>query len=272
MTQRRVRTQLLLLMAAFLPAVDTAGTPQPVGGEFQVNTYTKGYQAFPVVALDGAGGFVVVWLNSTDTLDVDIRARLYDPAGLPLGDEFQVDTYTTSYQYIPAVAADPSGGFVVVWKTARSSSPPWDWIVGQRFHSDGTPLNDEFQVSSYSTNFNRRPQVSADGNNGFIVTWEGWSPTGNDPNLSILAREFSSDGNPVGNEFQVNTYTTVRQSAPTVSTDGGHGFIISWDSWGGITGGDPISSSILAQRFLANSIFVDGFESGDLSAWSVTNP
>ena len=37
---------------------DGAGTP--LGGEFQVNTFTTGYQVTPAVAADGAGNFVVV--------------------------------------------------------------------------------------------------------------------------------------------------------------------------------------------------------------------
>ncbi len=35
--------------------------------------------------------------------------------GLPLGNEFQVNTYTTSGQKYPSVATDSSGNFVVVW-------------------------------------------------------------------------------------------------------------------------------------------------------------
>ncbi len=33
----------------------------PLGGEFQVNTYTTSSQSFPAVAGDTAGNFVVVW-------------------------------------------------------------------------------------------------------------------------------------------------------------------------------------------------------------------
>jgi hypothetical protein len=46
---------------------DAAGTPQ--GGEFQVNTYTTGFQQAPAVAADAAGRFVVVWQSAADGSD-----------------------------------------------------------------------------------------------------------------------------------------------------------------------------------------------------------
>ena len=38
---------------------DASGLPQ--GSEFQVNSYTTGYQSYPAVASDANGNFVVVW-------------------------------------------------------------------------------------------------------------------------------------------------------------------------------------------------------------------
>ena len=34
---------------------------------------------------------------------------------VPLGPEFQVNSYTTNNQWFPSVAADDDGNFVVVW-------------------------------------------------------------------------------------------------------------------------------------------------------------
>src|SRR5262249_7031485 len=55
--------------------------------------------------------------------------------------QFQVNTYTTSTQYIPAVTGDGTGSFVVVW--ASSGSPGSDTdvlsIQGQRFAA-GRPI------------------------------------------------------------------------------------------------------------------------------------
>ena len=44
-----------------------------------------------------------------------IFGQRYGASGAPLGPEFRVNTYTTHAQYVPAVAGDSAGDFVVVW-------------------------------------------------------------------------------------------------------------------------------------------------------------
>jgi len=98
---------------------DSFGTR--IGSEFQVNSYTTGFQLAPRISGDGAGGFVVVWDsvsdyygNSQDGSGAGVFGRHFDAGGAPLGDEFQVNTTTTGSQELPSIAADPRGGFVVV--------------------------------------------------------------------------------------------------------------------------------------------------------------
>ena len=74
---------------------------------------------YPSVAADADGDFVVVWesdgSSGTDTSCTSIQGQRYASTGAPQGAQFQVNTYTTSYQRRPAVAADAAGDFVVVW-------------------------------------------------------------------------------------------------------------------------------------------------------------
>src|SRR5687767_9530204 len=44
---------------------------------------------------------------------------LLEPAG-PIGSQFQVNTYTTNWQNLPAVAMDGDGDFVVAWNSYGS--------------------------------------------------------------------------------------------------------------------------------------------------------
>src|SRR5262245_10409477 len=64
-----------------------------------------------------------------------------------LGPEFQVNTYTTSAQNSPVVAADGAGNFVVVWASPHDGSG--SGVFGQRYDSSGTPLGSEFPVNTY---------------------------------------------------------------------------------------------------------------------------
>ncbi len=89
----------LLLVGGMALAQDAA----PLGGQFQVNTYTTSLQYRAAVASDAGGDFIVVWdsvgSSGTDTSDRSIQAQRFQANGLPLGSEFQVNTYTTSRQW-----------------------------------------------------------------------------------------------------------------------------------------------------------------------------
>ena len=113
---------------AFLPlllAAAAGAQVSPQGGQFQVNTYTTGHQAYPAVAADAAGSFVVAWMSygsdGTDTSSYSIQAQRFDAGGVPQGGQFQVNTYTTLEQAIPAITADSAGNFVVAWTSNGSS-------------------------------------------------------------------------------------------------------------------------------------------------------
>jgi hypothetical protein len=101
---------------------DSAGVPQ--GSQFQVNQYSSSFQSFPDVSLDSDGDFVVVWQSYGSRGDNDstsVQRRAYNSTGVPQGSQFQVNSYTTSDQNDPAVAADSDGDFVVVWQSWGSS-------------------------------------------------------------------------------------------------------------------------------------------------------
>ena len=142
---------------------DAAGAR--IGGEFQVNTYTTGEQDFPAVAMDAAGRFLVVWqsgssgTNGPDGSATAVAGRWFDSSGAPLGGEFVVNTYTTSFQRQAAVAASPTGGFVVVWQGPSFEGPD---IRGQRFDDTGAPVGGEFVVDSYTTSLQLEPAVAVD--------------------------------------------------------------------------------------------------------------
>jgi hypothetical protein len=113
---------------------DSNGLPQ--GGEFQVNTYTTGYQKFPSVFSASNGDFIVVWQSegssSTDTSEESIQGQRYASDGSPQGGEFQINTDTTGAQKLPSVSSASNGDFVVVW-AAYSSGSNQHSIQGQRY-------------------------------------------------------------------------------------------------------------------------------------------
>jgi hypothetical protein len=103
---------------------------QRVGGEFQVNTYTTGWQLRTAVASDPEGNFVVVW--ETAYFPSDVSARRFDASGNAIGGEFQVATHT-AFDWRPRVAMDSAGEFVIVWDRWSGVSRNWHGVFGRRY-------------------------------------------------------------------------------------------------------------------------------------------
>jgi hypothetical protein len=198
------------------------------GGEFRVNTYTTSYQSAPAVASDPNGNFVVVWqsFDQEGAPSAGVFGRRYDAAGVAQGGEFQVNSFTTTPQFQPAVASDAAGNFVVVWDSINQDG--WSYgIFGQRFNASGVRQGSEFRVNSYTTMGQRDPAVASDANGNFVVVWDSISPSGT---YEIFGQRFSSSGVPLGSEFQVNSYTPGNQFQPSLSTDANGNFVVVWSS------------------------------------------
>src|SRR5438093_653019 len=112
-----------------------ASTETPRGGEMRVNTFTPDYQALPAVASDSAGNFVVAWPSSNqDGSGFGVFGQRYASTGAPLGGEFRVNTYTTSYQWAPLVTSDSAGNFVVAWPSFGQDGSDFG-VFAQRYAS-----------------------------------------------------------------------------------------------------------------------------------------
>jgi hypothetical protein len=242
-----------VLLAALLLAA-RAAVADPIGPEFQANTYTTANQGFSAIAVasDPTGNFVVVWdssYNSQDGDGVGIFGQRYDSNGTPVGSEFQVNTYTTDDQGQGAlsIATDAAGNFVVVW--GGSGQGDYYGIVGRRFDNLGNPVGGEFQVNSYTTgyqgDYRTGVSVASDPGGNFVVVWSGEGPG---DIQGVFGRRFDSTGTPQGSDFLVNTYTTGSQGArggAAVAVDASGKFVVVWDS----EGQDGHSTGVFAQRF-----------------------
>lgn len=245
----------------------------PIGGEFQVNTYTSGFQGHASVAADVDGNFVVVWTSAgsagTDSSEASIQGQLFMPDGSPIGGEFQVNTYTTRDQLYPSVSMDADGDFVVVWTSEGSGGTDelGRSIQGQRFAAGGSPVGAQFQVNTSTVDNEISPTVAMNGDGDFLVTWYGFYSTGSDSSeTSIQGQRYTAEGSRLGRGFQVNNHTPESQFSPLAAALPGGDFAVVWGS-ANSAGTDSSDSSIQWRSGVAASIFADGFESGDFSAW-----
>jgi hypothetical protein len=151
--------------------------------------------------------------------------------GDPLGPEFRINTYTTSFQGIPAVASDPSGNFVVVWQSFYSQDGSGFGIFGQRYASNGTPLGPEFRVNTFTTGWQAYPAVTSDSSGNFVVAWWSEGQESSNNTRGVFGQRYASTGAPLGPEFRVNTYTTNSQDFAAVASGTSGNFIVVWRSF-----------------------------------------
>ncbi|MBI3448636.1 MAG: hypothetical protein HY049_06955 [Acidobacteria bacterium] len=229
---------------------DASGAP--VGGEFQVNTFTTGDQSLPVVAIGPTGNLFVVWNSKGQDGSLGgVFARRYDSNGVALAGEFQVNTYTTAGQYGPSIASDGAGNFVVVWSSFGQDGSQFG-VFGQRFDSSGAPQGGEFQVNATTTDYQRSPAVAADSSGNFVVAWESQGQDGS--GYGIFGRRFDSTGTPASAEIQINTFTTGDQAVPSIAMDPLGNFVVAWNSYAQ----DGSDYGVFARRFDSSASPVAG--------------
>jgi len=245
------------LSGAFVQRFTAGGAP--LGGEQRANTTTAGSQEDPAVAVGPAGDAVVVWESFAGDGDgAGVFAQRYDPAGTPVGPEFQVNTYTTAQQRAPAVAVDSAGAFVVVWQSGSNYDYPTDQdgsgrgVFAQRFDAAGARVGGEFQVNTYTTGPQVSPAVAVGPGGGFVVVWQSGNYSGGQDGdrAGVFAQRFEASGLRAGSEFQVNTYTTGFQDEPDVAIDAGGNFVVTWRS---TYGQDGSGAGIFGQHFASTS-------------------
>jgi hypothetical protein len=230
-----------------------------VASEFQVNTYTPGQQRAPAVAAETNGDFVVVWQSKVDYEFIEVVGRRFSSLGMALDDEFQVSTYTGANQFGPAIAADADGDLVVVWQRDAGDGSEYG-LFGRRLSSDGVALGDDFQVNSYTTSMQSYPAVAARTDGDFVVVWQSRHQDGGNGyyDLGIFGRRFTSAGEILAVEFQVNVYTLSSQSRPSVAADGDGDFIVVWSSYGQ---DDGYYEGVFGRRFSSTgAVLIDEFQ------------
>lgn len=162
----------------------------------------------------------------------------------PVGDDFQINSTTTGDQGASQLAADPDGGFVVVWQSSPGDGDNYG-INGQWFEADGLPLGGEFVVNSYTTGAQRNPSVVFRSGGEALVTWEG---QGGGHSFGIWGRTINSSG-PVGTDFKVHTETQGRNFSPQTIVQPNSDFIVVWSQSEAVT---IANRNIVGTRFQSN--------------------
>ena len=231
---------------------NAAGAAQ--GVEFQVNTFTTGRQFETSIAALADGGWVVSWTsNPLGLAALSVHAQRYNAAGATEGVEFQVNT-TLDNQLLPSMAALANGGFIVVW-TSFDQDGSDHGVNAQRYDAAGGKQGLEFQVNSFTTGDQFRPNIAALVDGGWVVSWS--SSGGQDgSDFGIYAQRYNAAGARQGVEFQVNSFTSGDQLESSIAALADGGWVVSWTSLGQDGSGD----GVYAQRYDAAGNAVVGLK------------
>ena len=144
------------------------------GDAFEVSTIRFSSVTKPSIAMDDAGFFVVAWDGDPNLAGQDdIHARLFDPNGTPLGEQFVVNTALGGAQQYPQAAMNGRGEFVIVWESRIDPNNANERdIFGQRFDSLSVPVGDEFQVNTFVEGEQRNSAVAMGEDGRFVAVWQ----------------------------------------------------------------------------------------------------
>ena len=178
---------------------------------------------------------------------------------LPVVEDFQVNEVGNSNrdsdEFTPAIDADESGNFVVVWYDHRNGAPDFDIFV-QRYIGNREAVGTNFRVNGDSLRAFGGiplPDVAIDASGNFTVVW---NPRGVGFSIDVYGQRYRNDGGADEMSFRVNDTVGGSNVFPAIAIDGlGNAVVV----WGGVgigaqrydADGDPLDANFLASKSTA---------------------
>ncbi len=208
--------------------------------------------AAPDVAMKPSGDFIVVFErpDSLDGLLSNILAQPFSITGGPPSPLIPVNTFLPGSQKLPSIAMDGVGNFVVVWQSDGQDGDQFG-VYGRRYDQWGNAISGEFQVNTYTTLDQDRPDVTRTDTGEFAVVWESSGQDGSSD--GIYCRYYDAIGDTVTAEIQVNQFTVDMQNDAACAFDGHGNLIVSWTS----EAQDGDVSGVFARRFGPTGLPID---------------
>ena len=168
---------------------------------FEVSTIRFSSITRPSIAMSDNGHFVVAWDGDPNLASLDdVHARLYEPNGTAMAEQFTINADRPGVQQYPAVAMNDSREFVIVWNSRVDPNVNERDIFGRRYDSLGRAVSGEFQVNTYAEADQRYPAVAMKESGEFVAVWESHDQDGSRYGIfgqmmaSIGSADFSGDG------------------------------------------------------------------------------
>jgi len=195
-----------------------------------VAIYTAtGYQEYPQIVSDGAGGAIITWNDYRSGTDYDVYAQRVDALGVVKwsANGVAICTAMNDQQY-PQIASDGAGGAIITWEDYRSDS--YSDIYAQRVDALGIVKWGANEVAiCAATDYQEHPRIVSDGAGGAIITWDDYRSG----SYSDIYAQRADELGAVKWGLDGVTICTAGddQQYPQIASDGAGGAIITWHDY-----------------------------------------
>ncbi len=154
-------------------------------------------------------------------------------------------------------------GTIEIWESFELDTDSWG-IFGRLVDPTGRSTKGPFRVNTVVKGVQQSPEVAHDPSGGFLVVWES-SPSGqSDGPWAIFARLFDKSGEPLGEDFRLDSERPGSRRAPKVRLLHDLGYEVTWESYDS----DGVFLGTYGRLIQGDLIFEDGFETGSFTVWS----
>ncbi len=172
---------------------------EALGSNFRVNEVTgKFFKQFPKAVMNLSKKFAIAWLDSRDR-GVNIYLQYYNQSGEPEGGNLKVADLARYRPFFFGVSKTPSGSLSLAWDGYKCSNDVD--IFAMILNQKGEIVKESFKVNDdKGSSSQRNPAIAASLSDHFIISWDDLRFCDTD----IFAQRFSSSGEFLGSNFQVN--------------------------------------------------------------------
>jgi subtilisin family serine protease len=192
---------------------------------------TSGDQLPTGIARMPSGEIMVVFhdLSGRDGSASGAFGRMLDPAGTPIGSQFQINTTTAGEQWYPRVSAS-SAGFVVTWSGDSG-------LKMRLYDASGVAVSDEISVANTTREQSATVNSARLSDGSIVVVWDEYagnsaSASVGSPINDVWMQQFDATGVAISTPQLITSTARFVFQGPRIAADNQGNATIVWDGSG----------------------------------------
>ncbi len=182
------------------------------------------YATAPSLTFDARGRLLILW-QAPDGSSTGIFGRIFDESHAPVDEPQRLNLNLAGSQQKPAAVSLEQGGFFALWQ-GWSGVGSNTKIYLQRLDDDGRPVGAERAISSGKFVKEFGPAIAPTAHGTWFAAWVDWDSMFP---REIRGVELSADGEPAGEERQLNSFNLNIQYRATLFGNAGTGLFAIWE-------------------------------------------